>query len=1747
MLRLPRRLRRPLHLALLTLPLLLMLAWVIWTEVRTLDQTRAQIRQDAQSAASNFAAVVSRRLHTQFTELQFAAVALLGPDADPRQPDPKVVQTLRRFMALHPSLYAFNIQSPDGNTILWSTQGQRDQPITSGAAFTPLPDQPDFLLGQDRYAKRVGTHVLTMRFRAPGPDGTVRYMVGTPYRLDQLLKSPTAQAAGLPWRFTVRDTRDGSVLGVVEHGRVEFAQGMSAPRATSVTVPISGYPLAVQASWPADLAWQTDMRGALWRWGGELGSLLLLGLALGWIVRLLQQRDRQVQLLQRMGQLQDFLAQVNQEAALMTQEDAFLQKVCDLAITRGKLALAFVGRPNAQGLLHYPATAGRTDYLDGLLLSTDPSIPEGQGPAGRVWREGKPLFDARFEGDLLAPWRERAHALGLQASATFLLRRQGEPFALLALYRGDDVAFNPEMQALLSELAEDVCRGLDRIAERSQLHLLLEAAQSFPDGVTIADTQNALVFVNRGFATITGYEPEEALGRNCNFLQGPSTDPAIVQRLRDALQNHESVHVELQNVRKDGTVFWNALLIAPVRDASGEVTHFLGLQRDITAERETQDLRDALLQNSASGIAVARRRQLVQANTTMAALLGCNVTDLVGHATRVLYADDAEFERVGAAYDALATEGQVALSNVRLQRVGGQVVLCDLHLRLLPDGVTVVATFVDVTTREHQAQALLRMQRLYSALMFEGDVLLQARDSRSMLDHTCASLTQDTHFHAAWIAQPNEAGRMQVLAQAGEGTGSLDKFNILLSASEHAPLVAQAWKTEQVVFNNDYLADPHMAAWTDFLREHRWAAALAAPVRRGAHLWAILVFVSPEAGVFDDDTVTLCTRVADLLGHGLDELDLKERLLQLQRQEALAARTDALTGLPNRFALEQHLPHALERARRHGSAVAVGMIDLDDFKPVNDQFGHDAGDALLRQIAQQLQAQLRGNDYLARLGGDEFVLVLEDLDPAHVEPQLAIILQRLDRVIQAPFDLGQARQARVGMTLGLALFPEDGEDTDTLLRNADAAMYQAKARKSDRTQWWRLWREGTLAAPQVEAPFEAFGEGARRVLQALTPILQAIAPEFAKAFYAELAHEPQTAAILQSLSPDEFAHLQDMQAQHLQFLLHPDTTAQSIEARAQHLGQVHALVGLPIASQLQAFDLYISLVRAQIESTPLMAQTRYQVLRIIQVRLQYDLQGEIAAQQALLSSYQSVLTRALPRQGRWSDLVVSELDGLATLPGLRGAFVLRVDDAGKLRIVAHAGDVAAEVQAEIETRGLHPTIHPGPDGRRGPMGQAWISGEKQVVDAYLLDHRLQPWHPMMQRLGVRSAMALPLRRGEVVDALLFLLGAYPHQFSGHSLRAWFDVVQYRFEQLLIASTEDFLPPPDALHMAQWRDLLYRGALHMVVQPVVDLRSGVVTKIEALARLQADDGTRISPGLFLPGLGQNDLQVLFRQALTQSLRFLRAWRQAGMDITLSLNLAPTTLVAPDCALWVERALREADLPPAALTLELLETQDVNGQAIDEAIARVRALGVGLAMDDLGSGYSSMKRLVSLPFDVIKIDQDVVQDVKRHPLQRIALMRTVLQLGRDMGCAVVAEGLEDAALIEVALMLGCPLGQGYGLVRPMPIEAFPEWLSSHSPLPLPSGAELHSWLGATAYLWISKHDDHLQRHRTSLATCPLTRFLQRQGVQDAVVLRWHALWHESAFEKERMEAGSALLQWMEQEALARSASSVGITQV
>jgi len=161
----------------------------------------------------------------------------------------------------------------------------------------------------------------------------------------------------------------------------------------------------------------------------------------------------------------------------------------------------------------------------------------------------------------------------------------------------------------------------------------------------------------------------------------------------------------------------------------------------------------------------------------------------------------------------------------------------------------------------------------------------------------------------------------------------------------------------------------------------------------------------------------------------------------LEEEIAWRATHDILTGLPNRAALREHLEHLLTQADQHEKLLAVALIDLDEFKPVNDRFGHAAGDKLLCAAAQRMKGILRASDTLARLGGDEFVIILDDLENiAHAEKIFERIIEQLSR----PFEIEDQR-VRISASLGYTLYPMlDETDADTLLRHADKAMYQAK-------------------------------------------------------------------------------------------------------------------------------------------------------------------------------------------------------------------------------------------------------------------------------------------------------------------------------------------------------------------------------------------------------------------------------------------------------------------------------------------------------------------------------------------------------------------------------------------------------------------------------------------------------------------------------------------------------------------------------
>ena len=158
---------------------------------------------------------------------------------------------------------------------------------------------------------------------------------------------------------------------------------------------------------------------------------------------------------------------------------------------------------------------------------------------------------------------------------------------------------------------------------------------------------------------------------------------------------------------------------------------------------------------------------------------------------------------------------------------------------------------------------------------------------------------------------------------------------------------------------------------------------------------------------------------------------------------------DSLTGLPNRRLLDDRLQQAVFSAQRRDRRLAAMLIDLDDFKQVNDTAGHRAGDAVLREVAQRLAGCIRKADTLARHGGDEFVIVLSD---PHDAADCEVVAHKVLRVLAAPFE-AEGASYRLGASIGIALFPAGGADAEALLRAADAAMYRAKERGGNTFQF----------------------------------------------------------------------------------------------------------------------------------------------------------------------------------------------------------------------------------------------------------------------------------------------------------------------------------------------------------------------------------------------------------------------------------------------------------------------------------------------------------------------------------------------------------------------------------------------------------------------------------------------------------------------------------------------------------------------
>lgn len=242
-----------------------------------------------------------------------------------------------------------------------------------------------------------------------------------------------------------------------------------------------------------------------------------------------------------------------------------------------------------------------------------------------------------------------------------------------------------------------------------------------------------------------------------------------------------------------------------------------------------------------------------------------------------------------------------------------------------------------------------------------------------------------------------------------------------------------------------------------------------------------------------------------------------------------------------------------------------------------------------------------------------------------------------------------------------------------------------------------------------------------------------------------------------------------------------------------------------------------------------------------------------------------------------------------------------------------------------------------------------------------------------------------------------------------------------------------------------RHAIASGELVNYYQPKVDIPSGRVVGVETLVRWRHVEDDLVFPDQFISTAEEHGLiDQLTRTVLAAALRQARVWLDSGLNLRVAVNVSMDNLVSLKFPDFVAHALREAGVPPANLVLEVTESRLMkNPLASLDIVTRLRLKHIGLSIDDFGTGHSSLVQLRDMPFDELKVDRGFVHGVSRDPSMR-AIFEANLNMARQLGMKIVAEGVEDASDWEFLSTAGCDMAQGFFIAEPMPATELLGWV-------------------------------------------------------------------------------------------------------
>lgn len=359
-------------------------------------------------------------------------------------------------------------------------------------------------------------------------------------------------------------------------------------------------------------------------------------------------------------------------------------------------------------------------------------------------------------------------------------------------------------------------------------------------------------------------------------------------------------------------------------------------------------------------------------------------------------------------------------------------------LMTLDGSPVTIGIMLDISERKRLDLAL----RVLSAC---NRALVHATDEDALLNEVCRIVRDISGYPFVWVglAEDDEEKTVRPAALAEVEAGALGSTISHVSWADTprgGGVTGYAIRRGEVTVVKDMQTNAVLAPWRGFMVHHKIVSAMSLPLRSGSKVFGALTVYSHEASAFGPREVRIAEELADNLAYGIMALRAESTRREYALQLEYHARHDVLTGLANRALLHERLNQTIAYAARAGHPIWVVFIDLDRFKMVNDSLGHKAGDSALLTIAQRLEQAVRESDTVARLGGDEFVVVLPERMGEHLAGG---VIQRVMEAVARPLQV-DGHSFVLGCSAGVAVYPTDGADAETLIRNADIAMYRAK-------------------------------------------------------------------------------------------------------------------------------------------------------------------------------------------------------------------------------------------------------------------------------------------------------------------------------------------------------------------------------------------------------------------------------------------------------------------------------------------------------------------------------------------------------------------------------------------------------------------------------------------------------------------------------------------------------------------------------